>query len=81
MYQLKISEITVLKKKYLKEKIENWEGPSSKKAKFPFCDLDNLAIEKELFNSNLMWKCSCDTNFITEREKFTFKWNKQRKWR
>ena len=54
MYQLKISEITVLKKKYLKEKIENWEGPFSKKAKFPFCDLDNLAIEKELFNSNLM---------------------------
>ena len=44
-----------------------------KKAKFPFCDLDNLAMEKEVFNSNFPCKCSRDTNFTTERGNFTFK--------
>ena len=63
--QLKISEITEVLK--TKEKIENWECPSCKKAKFPFCDLDNLAIEKEVLNSSFPCKCSCDTNFTIER--------------
>ena len=70
--RLKISEITEVLK--TKEKIENWECPSCKKAKFPFCDLGNLAIEKEVFNSNFPCKCSRDTNFRTERGKFTFKY-------
>ena len=68
--RLKISEITEVLK--TKEKIENWECPSCKKAKFPFCDLDNLVIEKEVFNSHFPYKCSRDTNFTTERGKFTF---------
>ena len=65
--QLKISEIPEVLK--TKEKIENWECPSCKKAKFPFCDLDNLAIEKEVLNSSFPCKCSCDTNFTIERGK------------
>ena len=43
------------------------------KRNFPFCNLDNVTIEKEVFNSNFSFKCSRDTNFITETENFTFK--------
>ena len=68
--RLKISEITEVLK--TKEKTENWEFPSCKKAKLPSCDLDNVAIEKEVFNSNFLCKCSRDTNFTTERGKYTF---------
>ena len=70
--RLKISEITEVLK--TKEKIENWECPSCKKAKFLFCDSDHLAIEKGVFNSNFLYKCSRDTNFTTEGGKFTFKY-------
>ena len=70
--QLKISEIPEVLK--TKEKIENWESPSCKKPQFPFCDLDNLATEKEVFNSNFPCKCLRDKNFMTERGKFTFKY-------
>ena len=47
---------------------------SCKKAKFPFCDLDNLNIEKRFFDSSFPCKCSHDPNFTTERGKLTFKY-------
>ena len=47
--QLKISEITGVLK--TKENIEIWEFPFLEKANFPFCDLENVTIEKEVFNS------------------------------
>ena len=53
------------KQKYLKQKkkFENWECTSCKKAKFHFCDLDNLAIEREVSNSNFLYKCLLTPNF------------------